>query len=502
MSPRRVAFVRVRELSLSALLRVEPELALQPLAVLDVAHAPARAGALPPGYGAARVIACTAAARALGVAVGQTGHQARAVAPDLRLRGASTELAQRARAALLDAVATVGARLAPAPHGVWVDASELSGMYESEAGLGAALSEAPRRVGLTVSVGVAGNLGVAAVAARRGGVTVIPAGEEARYLGPLPVEALPLSEELRAELRRFGVTRVTELARLPLDAAGLRLGEEAARAVRLARGEDDRAFVPHPLPARYEEGVDLEWEVQTVEPLLFVTRRVLDALVARLTCRGLGVGGLVLSLDLVSRVADERALPLASPTRDVPTLFALVRAALEKQAPPDAVRALRITALPQPLRAAQLGLFDPPGPAPDRLALTLARLAALVGGDRVGAPSSPDTHRPYAAAVTAFDPPRTPRAPGGEGGRAMALHVYRPPREVEVTLGDRGPTGLRSAELRGRVVACSGPWRVQGGWWDEAYAHEGYDVELEDGGLYLIAYDPLAARWRLDGVYE
>ncbi len=386
VSPPRVAFVRVRELALSALLRVEPELALQPLAVLDVAHDLARAGALPPGYGAARVVACTAAARALGVAVGQTGHQARAVAPDLRLRGSSTELAQRARAALLDAVATVGARLAPAPQGVWVDAAELSGMYESEAGLGAALTEAPRRVGLAVSVGIAGNLGVAAVAARRGGVTVIPAGEEGRYLGPLALEALPISEELRAELRRFGVTRVAELARLPVDAAGLRLGEEAARAVRLARGEDDRPLVPHALPARFEEGVDLEWEVQTVEPLLFVTRRVLDALVARLSCRGLGVGGMVLSLDLVSRVSDERALPLAAPTRDVPTLFALVRSALEGQGPPDAVRALRITALPQPLRATQLGLFDPPGPAPERLAITLSRLAALVGGDRVGAP--------------------------------------------------------------------------------------------------------------------
>ncbi len=101
-----------------------------------------------------------------------------------------------------------------------------------------------------------------------------------------------------------------------------------------------------------------------------------------------------------------------------------------------------------------------------------------------------------------FDPPRTPHAPGAAGARAMALHVYRPPREVEVGLGDAGLVGVRSSEVRGRVVACSGPWRVEGEWWGEAYAHDGYDVELDDGGLYLVAYDPVAARWRLDGVYE
>ncbi|MDB4927596.1 MAG: polymerase IV-like protein ImuB, partial [Myxococcaceae bacterium] len=103
--------------------------------------------------------------------------------------------------------------------------------------------------------------------------------------------------------------------------------------------------------------------------------------------------------------------------------------------------------------------------------------------------------------VTAFDPPRTPRAVAA-GGRAMALHVYRPPREVAVVTGEAGLVSVRAGEVRGRVVTSSGPWRVEGGWWDEPYAHEGYDVELDDGGLYLIAYDPVAARWRLDGVYE
>ena len=61
---------------------------------------------------------------------------------------------------------------------------------------------------------------------------------------------------------------------------------------------------------------------------------------------------------------------------------------------------------------------------------------------------------------------------------------------LEVTLGEGGLVGVRAGDVRGRVVACSGPWRVEGGWWSEAYAHEGYDVALEDGGLYLITGVP------------
>lgn len=513
----RLAFVRVNALPLAAWTRTEPELQHKAAAVLDVPHlrgaGRSRDEALPTGYGMARVLALTGPARGLGVRVGQTGNQARAVAPDVRLLGVSDEALRAARAALVDAVTSVGPKIEQAREGLWVEVSSLLRLYPDEPAVIAALGAAARSVGLKVSVGVASSKGVAALAARKSASVVVEAGHEAAFLAPLSLDAVPMSDALRQDLVRFGVKTLGEVARLPLDAAGARLGDEAARLVRLVRGLDDRPLVPEPTPTRFEEVIDLEWEVSQVEPLLFAAQRLLGALVGRLGCRALAVGGMQLELHLSTGICDARRIAVAAPTREVATLVKFVQGSLTAHPPVDAVTGLKLTAFPRALRPAQLGLFDPPGPAPERLALTLTRLVALVGATRVGAPEVPDTHRPQAVAMASFDPPRTPRragsAPGvaaevppDEGAAYLALHVFRPPREASVRLDEGRIVAVDAGAVLGRVKTCGGPWRIDGAWWGEAFDHEGYDVELDDGSLYLLAYDRRAGRWLLDGRYE
>jgi protein ImuB len=494
----RVAYVFARALPLFALARGQEGLLEQPVAVLDAEVVAGRA--LP---GTATVVCCTPAARALGVRAGHTGHQARALAPEVALRGLERVALGSARAALVDAAAAVGRHLEPEADGVWVAVGDLARLHASEGGIANALGQAARKVGLRASVAIARGKRIARLAARhRLGATVIPSGREAEFLARLPLETLALPDALRADLVRLGVRTLADLAALPSSAVGLRLGEDCAAAVRLCRGEDDAALVPRAPPLRFEEGHDFDWEVQQVEPLLFALRALCAALAARLECRALGVGGLVLGCRLASGVLDERVLELRAPTREVPSLVKFLRASLEASAPLGPVVGLRLVALPGALRPAQLGLFDPPGPAPDRLALTLTRLAALVGEERVGAAVAPDTHRPHAAAVAAFDPPRGAVAEAPSPPTTLALHVFRPPREARVSLRDGRPTTVEAGAILGRVVACGGPWRTSGAWWGDPFDHEGYDVELEDGGLYLVAYDGTRDAWQVDGVYE
>lgn len=491
----RVACLRLCDAPLTALARREPGLLESAVAVVNAAGAH--------GY----VLAVTPRARTLGVSVGQSVHQARATAPGLTMRLADAAAIASARAALFDAAAMLSPRVEPDGDRVYVDVDAMPRAYGSETAIATALGEAARRVGLKVSVGIASNKGVARVAASRYvGGQVVPPGAESAFLSPLPLDALPLSTALRIELTRLGVRRVGELAALPLEATGTRLGPEGARAVALARGEDPTPLFPRPHATRFEEALDLEWQVCEIGSLAFVVKRLADALVARLACRALAASSVALTLILASRARDERALALAAPTRDVSTLVHLARASLEARPPPDAVVGARLEAVAAAPRPAQLGLFDPPAPAPEAFALTLARLAALAGEGRVGAPHVPNTHRPYAAETVPFVPAPpgsfgAPRTTGVEAP-AVALHVFRPPRPASVLVENGRMAFVRAGDIAGAVRVCCGPYRVRGEWWGECFDHEGYDVELSDGGIYLVAFDHVQGAWRIDGVYD
>jgi protein ImuB len=271
---------------------------------------------------------------------------------------------------------------------------------------------------------------------------------------------------------------------------------------------------------RFEEGMELEYGIDTLEPLSFVLRRLLECLTARLTVRGLVCGDLHLSLRLANRVRDERTVAVAAPSNDVKSLLALARLHLETHPPVAAVEVLRLAVVSERLRAAQLDLFRPAGPAPERLAVTLARLTALCGADRVGAPALANSHRPDAYGVAPFGATRGlgvgDRGPGEErlsmgagtgpwpptpGPLSVALRAVRPPLAVEV-FRDRGRIDfVRGEGVGGRVVHFAGPWRVETDWWSEQPCRRDYyDVQLSDGGVYRLFC--AGAEWFVDGVYD
>ena len=56
-------------------------------------------------------------------------------------------------------------------------------------------------------------------------------------------------------------------------------------------------------------------------------------------------------------------------------------------------------------------------------------------------------------------------------------------------------------EFGGTVRICSGPWRIEEGWWsDRPDIREYWDVELERGGVYRVFRG--GAEWFVDARYE
>jgi protein ImuB len=157
--------------------------------------------------------------------------------------------------------------------------------------------------------------------------------------------------------------------------------------------------------------------------------------------------------------------------------------------------------LPARLRAVQLDFLRPAGPAPERLAATLARLAALVGLENVGVPTPVDSYREEAVALSPWK--TSDATPPPATSPTLAFRRFRPPRAVEMLMGRDGPTALRAPDTTARILVAAGPYRSSGEWWSGDGFHRDYwDVQASDGAVYRVHQDRMDGRWYLDGYYD
>ncbi len=360
-----------------------------------------------------------------------------------------------------------------------------------------------KRAGMQVNVAIASSPDAAVYAARGfAGVTVIPPGEEAARLGSLPLELLPLTPELWETFDRWGIRTFHDLAALPDIGVAERLGEEGVRLQRLARGESARPVAPVLPPETFEETMELEHPLALLEPLAFILSRFLHDLSERLSAHGLATNELRLRLALENGGAHSRTYRLPVPMRDAKTFLKLMQLDLDAHPPPAAVIAVALNMEPVDPRVTQNGLFEPLAPEPERLEITLARIAHLVGEDQVGTPEILDTHRPDAFRLVK---PRLDIMPSrdrqGAVSAVFALRRFRPPLAAEVETGEGRPARVAAPGVQGKVMVASGPWRSSGDWWrTNTFNRDEWDIALSNGALYRIFYEREA--WYVDGYYD
>jgi protein ImuB len=537
----------VPQIALQAALRRRPELRGGPVALTHTSIGRDGRRTQP------RIVTVSAEARRAGVRPGLTAAQGMAACAGLSLLPMAEVDVAAAEAALGDLGFGFAPRIEREPGRVFLQVDDLGALHPSEAVLAQTIAAGALRVGLGIRVAISGRKGIARIATRAGERVLVPTGGEATTLAHLPVRLLgePLPSALAETFERWGITTIGAFAALPARDVGLRLGAEGAHLHRLARGEDDEAFLPT-LPAdAVEEGLGLDDAITELEPLAFVLRGLCDRVLARLACRSLACAGITLRLRLESRVFDVRDIQMAAPTREAAPLVQLLRLELARRPPDAPITALLLVARPARVRAAQLDLLRPAGPAPDRLAATIARLAALVGPENVGAPRCENTWREEAVGLSAFqvsEPTQAVRAPlrrtqakaAPAAARPVAMPApgptpvqapeaksaamsttmsaatqpslnirrFRPPEEIEVMLGPDGPMALRGRETTARILVAAGPYRLSGEWWQvDPHGHTGFsrdywDVHASDGAIYRLHHDRHHDLWFLDGYYD
>lgn len=515
------ACIYVPNFPVAAVLRTEPELGARPLAILE---------GKPP---LETILAVNDAARSLGISPGMTKPQAELCA-ELVLRSHSPLQQSAAHAALLDCAQS----FSPCVEDVFCDTVllDLAGM-ESLMGplpeIARALRDRAAALGLEANIAVAANPDTAVLAARGfSGVTVIPRNKEAECLESLPLQVLfadknqektrIVETRIIETLDRWGVRTLRALADLPEVALSERLGQEGLRMQQLARGAASRTLIPVEAPLIFEEAVELEYPIVLLEPLAFLLNRLLDQICARLASRALAAQELHLTLELESfslcnqqsKIRNQkflRTLRLPLPMLDTKLFLKLLQLDLNAHPPGAPIAKIHLAAEPARPRPGQAGLFLPPSPEPEKLELTLARIAGMVGENKVGALELLDTHHPEGFRLRRFMAEVSVPAESSEVKEQpiTALRRFRPPLRATVTLEQGQPAQLTCAKaqtIRSDVLWKAGPWRSSGDWWErEAWSRDEWDVALQHAtgiALYRLVHDLLNGGWFLEGTYD
>jgi protein ImuB len=555
------ACIFIADFSVQAIIRFEPELRTRPVAVLT---------GRPP---LEKVVALNERARQTGVEVGATKSQLEAW-ENLVLRARSELQETSAHAALLDCAQSFSPEVEDSSPGtVLLNLGGLEPLFGPLSTIARNLAQRVSQMGLEANMAVAANPDAALVAAHGfPGVTLIPEGCEAERLGDLPVEVLlesfssSFSFDVEEAARwvetfdRWGIRKLRALAALPEVPVSERMGQQGIRLQKLARGAASRNLRVLEPRLIFAESVELEYPIVLLEPLAFLLNRMLEQVCARLRERALAVQELHLNLELAAAQPNDResftrtftrtqkfarTLRLPTPMLDAKVFLKLLQLDLQAHPPGAPIVKIHLSAAPARPRALQSGLFQPVFPEPEKLELTLARIAGIVGEGRVGSVELLDTHREGAFAVRHFAPveaarvePKVKSEVKQSGNRkkgtsmqendsaceldenaaesakeqmsaVIALRLFRPPLGASVALREAKPVRMRCLEredIAGEIVWTAGPWRSSGDWSEqEGWSREEWDIAMPaDNGLvlYRLVQDKLSGHWFLEGTYD
>ncbi|VFR24890.1 DNA polymerase-like protein PA0670 [plant metagenome] len=457
-----------------------------------------------------RIVACSAGARALGLAEGMRRSGASTLAPQATLLERDVASEQ----ALFDAAALAVLPYTPqvaqyADHTLLLDVTASLTLFGGPRALLRATRQAVRACGLQVQAALAptphGAWLLARHAAARARRATLKPATLSRRLDALPCALLPEAEPLADWLGGIGCHTLGALRALPRAGLQRRSSPALMRAL-------DAAYAPTPLatdwfvpPPSYHIRHDLLERLEHSEGVLHVAARLLEGLCRWLQACRLAVTGLRLTLIHERRrhagpqeQPDTRlALALAEPAWQLPQLLAPLReryARLPWAGPVVALQLDTQVLAPQAPPSAQL--FPDPGGSPADFRRLLDLLRARLGDARVLHGAAVADHRPENANVWAgadTPPCRQGLAPT-PGERPFWLLDVPQPLPLQQ---DRPVHGTPLRLVRG-------PERIESGWWHGAFVLRDYFVaEDAHAARYWIFRErgQAAPRWFLHGLF-
>ncbi|HEY6228176.1 MAG TPA: DNA polymerase Y family protein, partial [Verrucomicrobiae bacterium] len=462
-----------------------------------------------------RVLQMTTTAREAYVEFGMTPTQAMARCQKIILRARSPHQEDAAQKALLQCASTFSPFLESTAPGVCT--INLRGL--SEFALPSGQTELPlelsdrahawaNRVLTRVSglqlhsqIGLAADPDVARLAAQQA-QPILFVHNVADFLNTVPLHAAGLPPEILQVISKWGLNNIGQFRDLGHEQLASRFGDQIVEFL-------DRIAPPRPRPLKwvtpeidFEESIELENPIESLEPLLFILRRFLDQLSHRLESVYLVAQELKLTLALESGAKYERAMAVPSPTRNINTLFRMLHTHLENLQTDAPIVGVTLRAEPARAQNHQFGLFQASLRDPNQFYETLARLEALLGPNRSGTPMNEASYKPDDFHI---EPPRfhgqsVAEAPALKTAMGPSLRRFRPAIPAIIQLELSRPVHVQSERARGKITEANGPWRSSGNWWEEPWARDEWDVRLANGRAFRLVQQQ--NQWFIEGVFD
>lgn len=474
-----------------------------------------------------RIAQVDRAARRLGLRIGQTLAEAKAIAAELIVHDDDPAADRRE----LEALAVWCDSLSPAVHladanTLLLDVTGCARLFHGEENLLRRAVEGMARLGFFARCAITDTPGASWAMAHthRESAVVVEPGRTAAAISPLPVRALRIEPAIAEALSAVGVETIGALLYLPRSSLAARFGRGLLNRIDQALGEVPEPLTPYrPQPAL---AARIQWATPTaaLDVLREAIRRTLEDLCGQLERRVAGVRRWYATFRCPEVITTEGTetrsitlpLSLSRPTRCAShayRLFIVLLDGLHLPAPADALT-LWVDEL-DPLDAEQRELFTGDAHDARELGELLDRLATRLGTDAVARPQLLSEHQPeqafrYASVVNEKSAATSGVAAGPTTILALRpLRLLRRPLMIAVTslAPDGPPITLRMSGTAHVVAYCSGPERIETGWWRGPHIRRDYYRVTTDAGRHCWIYrdrrrENGEACWYLHGWFD
>lgn len=346
-------------------------------------------GGLPEHRGV--VSSCSYAARQYGVHSAQPMGQAMRLCPNLLIiaphYNAYREMSEKVMAILRQRTAMI--------EQISIDEAFLDLTDLPQPGLAIAQElqrEIREQLGLPCSLGVAANKLLAKIATDTGkakhrgptppcAVEVVPPGQEAAYLAPLPARALwGVGPKTAAKLAEMGIHTIGEIASLPEALLARHFGQNGHEMSQHARGLDDRPVVSERAARSISQEVTFERDVSSPAVLLDTLRTLSEAVARSVREKKLCAGTIRLKIRWPDFTTLSRQVSFDQPV-DQDSVFYEAAVSLFRSVWSEgrSVRLIGVAATRLTAQARQLSLWDTPDQKEHRLLDALDDLRGRYG---------------------------------------------------------------------------------------------------------------------------